>query len=234
MKYGTWCIIPSPEVVSVLAHNLDFVILDQEHGTASCSDIYNMTAVAQREDAVVLARPSKNDETEILHLLDCGVDGIIVPHVRTVGDVLAFLEYTNYPPFGKRGYTPFVYSADYGRHKKDECFKDLANTKIIRAIIIEDMEGVNNLHEMLGLGINMVYIGVYDLSSSLGLDVDDPRIKDICKDIVDMVKAAHKQTGAIFGDRASLTDMVNLGIDFACYKTDTAILFDAIKEMREW
>jgi 4-hydroxy-2-oxoheptanedioate aldolase len=232
MQYGTWCILPSPEVVSVLAHNLDVVILDREHGTASYADIYNMCAAAQRECVMVLARPSSNNEAEILHLLDCGVNGIMIPHVQSVIDVQEFLEYTNFPPIGSRGYTPFVYGAQYGAHKDDPQWKDHTNLQIYRAVIIEDDAGRRELPSILKTPIDMVYIGVYDLSTSLGMSVDDPRMNDIFTQMAKQIKAARKALGAIFHDEASLQFLRSNNVDLAVYKTDTAILFDGTKTLR--
>ncbi len=234
MIFGTWCLIPSPEVVSALSQNLDFVILDREHGTASYSDIYNMIAAAKREDTYAFVRVSSNNESEILHSLDCGADGIIIPHVQTVEDVEKFIKYTSYPPMGERGYTPFVYSGSYGRVKNQENFKKETNEALIRGIIIEDEEGVRNLPYIVRMDIDLIYIGVYDLSISLGLPINAPKIKQICKEIAKEVRSNKKSLGAIFSNKKDLNFLQELDVDFGCYKTDTAILFDSTEEVISW
>lgn len=233
MQVGTWCIIPSPQVASVLAQNLDFVIVDREHGNASYEDVYAMCAAVQRIDKLCFARPSSNNEAEILHLMDSGVDGIIIPHVQHVKDVERFIEYTNYPPKGNRGYTPFVQAGGYGavkeRYGKEST--RLLNDTLYRAIIIEDMVGVNNLSEMVHMDFDMVYIGIYDLSISIGCEMKDRRLQEIVQHIIRTSLNAGKSVGAIFHTKEEMQSLQARGITHAVYKTDTAILYDSVREV---
>lgn len=235
MKYGMWCIIPSPEVISVLSKGLDFVILDKEHGNFSYQDIFNCTAQAQREGKEVWARPSSNNESEILHLLDSGVDVIIVPHISNEHDAHEFIEHTTFPPIGHRGYTPFVFSGGYGAVKKEaEKYRDGEDFRIARSSIIEDMGGVHALPKILKENIDIIYIGIYDLSVSMGLPMSDPKVKAIFSSICKQSLDAGKHVGAIFSDRESLDYLRDNGVEYAVYKTDTAVIYDAVEEMRKW
>jgi 4-hydroxy-2-oxoheptanedioate aldolase len=235
MQYGTWSIIPSVQVATILAQKLDFVIIDREHGNASYEDVLAMCTAIQLEKKVCFARPSSNNETEILHLLDSGVDGIIIPHVSTVEDVAKFIEYTNFPPRGNRGYTPFVRAGRYGEFRNCSAnYKEDADSMLVRGIIIEDMRGVSNLPAILQYPINMVYIGIYDLASSLNVAIGDPKVSDVFNIIRDMVIPSNKYIGAIFHDEKSLRCLQNQDVEFAVYNTDTAIIKDALRRMRTW
>ena len=49
---GTWCEIPSPELINVLAKaGLDFVIIDMEHGAMDFTTCSRMVIAAQVEAA---------------------------------------------------------------------------------------------------------------------------------------------------------------------------------------
>jgi len=229
MQYGTWCLIPSPEVVDIVSRKLDFVILDREHGNASDRDIFNMITAASATDTDAFVRVSSNNEREILHALDSGATGIIVPHVHTALDIKKIADFALFPPEGNRGYTPFVHSSSYHPTLK---YKEATNARVFIGIIIEDMEGVNNLREILSeCHINMVYIGVYDLASSLGVGISDLKkemeeISNICHDFcTDM--------GAIYSDKETLKNLADLDVEYAVYKTDTAVLYDGFSKMEK-
>jgi len=235
MQFGTWGIIPSVQVASVLAQKLDFIIIDREHGNASYEDVFAMCSVIQRENKGCYVRASSNNDTELLHLMDSGVDGIIIPHVSTVKDVEMFIEYTNFPSVGCRGYTPFVYNGRYGKWKNTPNeYKKFTNTSLMRGVIIEDEEGLQNLSNILKYPLDMIYIGIYDLASSLGVKIDDPLVKTVFSKIIKMAEVVSIPVGAIFNDSTTLNDLRFSGVEYAVYKTDTAIIMDALEEMLEW
>lgn len=228
---GTWMILPYVEIATLLATQLDFIIIDMEHGNFNYKDVMACTAAAHCHGAHVFARASSNNEHELLRLMDNGVNGIIVPHIQTAQDVQKFLDYTNFPPTGQRGYTPFVYSGKYGEAKKDPKYKDDSNNKLLRGVLIEDMTGYNNLEDILDFPIDIVYIGIYDLSMSLGLPLDDPEVKRLFKDIARRTVKSGKEVMAIFHNTESLGFLVDNDVHYMAYKTDTAILHDALEEV---
>lgn len=235
MNIGTWCIIPSPEVVSVLAQRLDFIIIDKEHGNASNRDVLLMTLAAHEARASSFVRVSANDEGEILHALDSGADGIIVPHIETVQDIEKFIAYTTFPPEGVRGYTPFVYGGRYGIYKKvAKEYQNRCNRELLRGIIIESVAGLNNLDSILKTSIDLIYIGVYDLASSLGIAVDSLEIDTYLKEACEKIKASDKMAGAIFFSKENFKKLKELNISYCVYKTDTAILAESIEEIGKW
>lgn len=60
---GTWCDIPSPAVVNVIAKaGLDFVIIDMEHGVMDFKIAQEMVMAAECEGCEALIRVSQNEE----------------------------------------------------------------------------------------------------------------------------------------------------------------------------
>src|SRR5579872_3926810 len=84
---GTWCELPSPEFINVLAKTgLDFVIIDMEHGAVDISVASKLLMAAEADGCSPLIRVAKNDESAILKALEIAPQGIIVPHIATVAD----------------------------------------------------------------------------------------------------------------------------------------------------
>src|SRR5690606_15671229 len=82
---GTWVKIPALETVEILADaGFDFIVLDTEHAPLTFEAVYGATVVAQGAGMSVLVRVPDRSGSHLQRLLDIGVDGILVPRVRTV------------------------------------------------------------------------------------------------------------------------------------------------------
>jgi 2-keto-3-deoxy-L-rhamnonate aldolase RhmA len=233
-EYGTWCLIPSPMVVNIIAKaGADFVLLDREHGSTSIANLSQMIMAAQAERCKVFCRSSKIEEVEILRILDCGPDGIIVPHVNTKADAELFVKYTSYPPNGCRGFSPYTRSGSY---HYDEKYMQRENGRIQRGIIIESRKGVSNLASILTSDIDIVYIGVYDLSSDMGIpgDITNPLLLAEVQKCFDLINGAGKIAGGMFHDETGHTRLLEGGASFLVYKVDTGVLYDGFSSIKQY
>lgn len=223
---GTWSIIPSEHVVNILAKaGLDFVLIDMEHGTASYECVFRMVLAAEAEGAEALVRVSSNNESEILKALDTGASGVIVPHIETVDDCRKALSHMKFPPRGNRGYTPYVRAGGYAITPN---FTSTENDRILSGIIIENREGINNLDEILSeKDLDIVYIGVYDISVDLGIagDVKNEKIVEILKNCAQKIIAKGKIPAGLFSTEEEMELFKKMGINLACYKVDTSVLY---------
>ena len=71
-----------------------------------------------------------------------------------------------YSPRGEREVCRYVRAAKYSSMDKFEYFKTANNETMIIAHI-EGVEGINNLNEIMSVvGIDVIFIGPYDLSQS--------------------------------------------------------------------
>ncbi|KKQ40672.1 MAG: 2-dehydro-3-deoxyglucarate aldolase [Candidatus Magasanikbacteria bacterium GW2011_GWA2_37_8] len=229
---GTWCIIPSEHVVNILAKaGLDFVLIDMEHGTANLECVYKMVLAANAEGVDALVRVSSNDESEILKVLDVGAAGVIIPHIETVNDCKQALSFTKFPPMGQRGYSPYVRAGGYAVQPD---FISSENDKILTGIIIESLEGIKNLDLILEeKELDIVYIGVYDISVGLGIagDVKNEKIINILTDCTQKIVASGKIAAGLFNTEEDMKFFKQIGINFACYGVDTSVLYKNFNEM---
>ncbi|NQU17128.1 MAG: aldolase [Candidatus Saganbacteria bacterium] len=229
---GTWCILPSPSVINVIAAaRLDFVIIDMEHGPIGFETAEDMVRAAQSEDCSAIVRVPKNDESDILRALDIGADGIVIPHIEKVEDRKRAIKSIKYFPIGERGFSPFTRAGSYDPadpavHTKRE------NEKTMTVLIIEGVEGVKNLDSIIDdQNIDVVYFGLCDLSQAIGVPgkLDDPKLKEYVSACVKKVKDKNMAVGA-FTDRPEMLKWFKeIGIQFITYSLDTTELCRSFK-----
>jgi len=231
---GTWCDLPSPAVANVLAKaKLDFVIIDMEHGPMDYRIAQEMAFAVECEGASALIRVPSLNESDILRALDAGAAGIIVPHIESVEDRKKVVKYSKFPPAGERGFNPYVRCGGY--HKANAEYFSEQNNKIVLGLILEGPLALKNLNSIIDDSeIDLIYIGTYDLSLSIGLcgDVNHPRVLKELERAVTKIRKAKKSVGCMVHNAAELKRFKNLGIQFITYKVDSAIIYDTVSEIR--
>lgn len=229
---GTWCEIPSPELVNVLAKaGLDFVIIDMEHGAMDFATASKMVMAADADQCAPLIRVATNDESPILRALELRPQGIIVPHIQSASDRKKAVTYSMFPPLGQRSLNPFTRAGGY--HPQAGYTKE-QNTKLLLSLIVEGKEGIENLETIIDKSTDVIYIGTYDISQALGLpnDVTNKRVLSVLKKAVKIIRQKNKVAGCMFHNAEELALFKSLGIQFLCYKVDTGVIFDEFQAIK--
>jgi len=232
---GTWCDLPSPSVVNVLAKaKLDFVIIDMEHGPMDYKTAQEMAMAAESEGCEALIRVPQLNGSDILRALDTGVAGIIIPHIESVEDRKKVVKFSKFPPQGHRGFNPYVRSGGY-KKGNDEYFS-AQNNRIILGLIVEGPGALKDLDNIIDdPEIDVVYIGTYDLSVALELpgDVQNPKVIEALEKAVAKIRKAGKSAGCMAHNTNDLNKFKKLGIQFICFKVDSSIIHDTVAQFRK-
>ncbi|MDM5188090.1 aldolase/citrate lyase family protein [Bacillus sp. DX4.1] len=177
--FGMFVSIPHPIMVELIGYaEFDFVIIDYEHASTNMETIENMVRAAELLNITPLVRISKVDRNEILKVLDCGAQGIVIPHVKRREEIEEAINYAYYHPIGMRSLNsgrPGVF-AKYSL--SDYIAK--ANEEIMVVPMIESLEGINESESILSSPhISFVLEGAADLSQSLSVpwDTDHPEVQ---------------------------------------------------------
>lgn len=167
--FGLLNSIPSPLLVEMIGYaGFDFVILDMEHVCLNPETLENMVRAAECAGVTSLVRVPSAAPEVILRALDCGAQGIVVPHVRTAAEAAQAVSASRYAPLGTRGISGGR-TTGFGTLDLPTYFAR-ANSEIMVVAMIEDREGVDNLEAILSVaGIDMVLEGAIDLSQSYGV-----------------------------------------------------------------
>src|SRR4029450_12961263 len=93
--------MPAEEIVEMLGlAGFDFVVIDCEHGPADVIALRQHLGFAERQVLSVLVRVGTAEPALVLRALDAGAQGVIAPHIDTVGQATALVDSAYYPPFG--------------------------------------------------------------------------------------------------------------------------------------
>ena len=203
---GTWSIIPSPSIVEAIGYSgFDFIIIDAEHGPVNVESSENLIRAAEVAGMASIIRVPNNESHLILRALDIGAHGIQVPHVSTKNEARLAVEYSKYHPLGKRGFSPFTRAAKYGIEAENHTARANEDTMVV--INVEGVEGIKNLKEIAEVsGIDVIFIGPYDLSQSLGKpgQVTDSKVIDLMRKSAGLIKNKGISCGSFANDLKSL------------------------------
>jgi 2-keto-3-deoxy-L-rhamnonate aldolase RhmA len=194
---GTWLTLLDPVVTELLAGSgFDLFVADGEHGPAATSDLVQMLIATRAAGIPILHRVGANEPVRIMHALDAGASGVVIPQVRTVADVERAVAWCRYPPVGLRGIAPRRASG-YGRDTAT--YMERSNDSVTCCIQIETREALESIDRLLDVpGVDTILVGPNDLSASLGHTgrITDPEIEDAIAHIVERTKAHGIPAGA--------------------------------------
>lgn len=230
---GTFLKTPHPHVVEVLATSgLDCVCIDAEHAPFDRRDIDACVMAAQLGGLPVLVRTPSSTPEQILNALDCGADGVVVPHVRSAGEARAVAASAHYAR-GGRGYAGSSRAAGYGtRSMPDHKAASAAKTIVIAQI--EDAEALDDIDAIAGVdGIDALFIGRIDLTVSLGCESpDDPVVVAAVEKIVLAGLAARRPTGMFLSRSSDVAMWRSKGARLFLLGSDHSFIRDGAKALR--
>lgn len=235
---GIFIQLPSPALVEMSAAcGYDFVIIDNEHGTCGVNGaIENMILAAYASGIYPIVRIPNLSMGSILKPLDMGAKGIHVPLINTKELAEETVKSAKYPPIGNRGASLSTRAGNYGfitEKVSDVIDKKNKDTLIIAAI--ETKESISNLDDILSVpGVDVIFIGPFDLSVSLGYpgDVRHPVIVDAVKQIMEKTLSSGLQVGILPFNIEQAKEFVDLGATYLPV-SGIAILNKGLKWMIE-
>lgn len=230
-EIGTWAEIPSPYVTNIMSQaGFDFTIIDMEHGIIDFETAQNMIFAAKAEGKDTYIRVPNIEESWIVRCLDMGGAGIIFPQITSRQEAERAVWYAKFKPQGIRGFNPYTAFGGYGNVSDD--FLQKENDRLRLGIILESKEAFENIDGILDVdGIDIIYIGQYDLSVSLGIpgETSNPILLKLMKDAVGRINSMGKRAGCMVHSITEGKEMIEQGFKYIVYKVDTGILLDAIR-----
>lgn len=237
---GTFVMLPSADVAEIAGRcGFDLVIIDLEHAGKDWSTLQHMVRAVEVSGAAALVRVARQDDAEILRVLELGVAGIVVPFVETAGDARRIADLVRYSPEGSRGTCRFTRAAEHGLRSSD--FATLAretNESLIVLGQIESLKGVRNINEILAVegGFDGFIIGRGDLAADLGRpgEVDHPAVMtEVDRLLGSVLGGSRAALGIVSYSASEAAVWRQRGISLVVHSTDTAVLSDAYRRVVE-
>ncbi|MFR6425666.1 MAG: HpcH/HpaI aldolase family protein [Oscillospiraceae bacterium] len=212
---------------------LDFAIIDNEHSPIEAETTAALVRASELSGICPLARVREISRPAVLKLLDVGVQGLIVPNVKTLAQVQELVNYAKYYPIGQRGFCPSRKDGwgfdglgsvpETMRHFNGETLLFPQCETAEALAIIEDICAVD--------GVDGIFVGPFDLSISMGMpgQFDAPEFQAAVTRIVAACRAAGKYCMFFTGTADGVIDGFRRGFDAMAYSLDAALFIQSVK-----
>lgn len=234
---GTFVKTPHPHVVEVLASSgLDCLCLDAEHAPFDRRDLDLAILAARTGGIAALVRTPSSLPHSLLNALDCGADGVIVPHVRSAQEARAVAASVHYGPGGglaRRGFAGSSRAAGYGM----VLLADHLAASAARSVLIAQIEDIEALDEIDAIaaveGIDALFVGRIDLTVALGCtSPDDPPVIAAVERILAACRAAGRPCGMFTPRAADVPHWQALGASLFLLGSDHGFLRAGAQQLR--
>ena len=222
-----------PAFVEICGYaGFDFVVIDLEHSPLNTLVAEDLCRAADCVGVSPIVRVRKNDAPQIQRALDIGSAGVQVPQIETIDDAQAVVRAAKYSPLGARGLS-FGTRAGVYTAAGTQITQQL-NEESLVVVHVEADRGIENIQEIVSVPhIDVVFLGPYDLSQSLGIpgQVQDPRVIELMKIGVNSIRNAGKIAGT-FADTPEMAHLwIDTGVQYVALGVDVAIFLRACQAL---
>ena len=192
------------------ANDIAGMWLEGEHAGVDASTLGNLTRACDLWGISPVVRINENSQGLIYRTLDCGAQGIVVPHVNNAAEARNVVDGGKFPPIGKRG----AYTSRQGHGVSN--YMNVADDYSLLVILIEDIIAYNNLDEILEVDqIDVFFVAPSDFAASMGHtgDINHPEVVETMNDAFRRIEAAGRNSGATCG-QTEIPRYLDLGAKF--------------------
>ena len=222
----------SPGLARIAANaGAEFIIFDMEHSGWGIDTIRPLLASSRGADITPLVRVPAIVPHLFSTALDAGAHGLMVPMVETAEQARLIADSCRYPPAGKRG-------SAFGLAHDDYSGGDIvakmaaANDRLLLIAQIETATGVENVDAIASTGgIDVLWIGHFDLSASLGIpgQFAHTRYREAVATVLSACQRHGKTSGIMTADPATARQHIAKGFRAVAYSGDLWIYGTALQ-----
>jgi 4-hydroxy-2-oxoheptanedioate aldolase len=228
---GVFCKTTAPEFIEVIGHaGFDFCILDMEHGPVHLETLQHLIRAAEVSGVLPVVRTRGRSPEDVAQPLDLGAAGVQVPQLGSEAEAAAVVEATKFAPQGHRGVCRFVRAARFSALDRAAYFEQ-AN----QSLVILQLEGTRlGEYEKIAdvPGVDILFIGPYDLSQALGIPgkIEDPRVLEKMREIIAVAKRKGKTIGVFADTLPQARRWIEAGVQYIAYSVDVGLFYSACRE----
>jgi 4-hydroxy-2-oxoheptanedioate aldolase len=212
---------------------IDMAWIEAEHGRVTWRDFSDLSRACDLAGITSAVRVYQNEPGLIARVLDRGIQGVLVPHVKTKEEAERAVRSTFHQPLGHHsgGGRQVLGVADHLKSANDEIFL---------MVLIEDTEGIRNLPEILKVpGIDVFFIGPGDLGHSMGAKYSietgkdwhfHPEVQKVVRDGLKQIAAAGKVSGTLVRED-NVEEYLDMGVRFLRFAA-TAFITDGLRRFK--
>jgi 2-keto-3-deoxy-L-rhamnonate aldolase RhmA len=225
--------VRTPEIAPMLAAaGYQFMIVDGEHSNFGLDIVADIALAAKATPLTVLMRVPGHEAHHLYRPLDCGLEGLLVPHVDTPEQARAIARATKYAPLGERSVALRRVHASYAPGEP-AAYMAHANQETLIIAQIESGQALDSLDGICAVpGIEAALIGPNDLAQSLGIPsagVRHPQIQDAVHQVVAACQRHGIAPGIHVTNRDDAEFCLHAGIKMLMYGNDIGLIVDGSK-----
>lgn len=235
---GTFFSMGNPSAMECLGYTgMDFAIIDTEHGPFDTESAMGLVRAAEAVGLSPFMRIADVSHKEIQRAVDMGVQGLIVPCLRSLEEMRRLVGFAKYPPVGERGYIRgrgrgFGFQSWASGSVAE--FMAASNERLLVLPQCETRECYENIEQVLAIdGIDGIFVGPFDLSISLDMpgDFDNPDFKAAVARILEACKKAGKFSLIFSTSTEQAKVYLDQGFDGVAHSIDFTVFTQAYKAL---
>ncbi len=151
------------------ACGFDAIYIDLEHNPTSLETAAAISVAAIGLGVTPIARIPSHHPHDAARILDCGAQGVMVPHVNSAAEAQAMVAACRFAPLGHRSAAGTVPGLGYAALGQPEINRRL-NAETLVIAMLETPEAIAQADAIAAVaGIDMLHIGSTDLSTEMGI-----------------------------------------------------------------
>jgi 2-keto-3-deoxy-L-rhamnonate aldolase RhmA len=223
----------NPDVAATLAGvGFDFLWIEMEHSPLTLETVRSMILATRGLKAMPFTRVPVNEPWMAKRALDIGSLGVIFPFTSSRELAEQAVKSCKYPPQGIRGYGPTMAASRWGMSGSD--YAKFANENVLVVVIIEQKQAIDKIDEIASVpGIDVLFIGVNDLSYSLGVGgkTNDPRVEEAVSKVLAAGKKHNIPVGYPAGNPVEINKRIAQGFRFFQASSDLSLMAAGARDL---
>ena len=217
----------------IKASNMDYFLLDYEHGGFDYSSMFNIISMANAINLECIVRLPNNQRKDIIKIMDIGACGVLLPMTNTKDDIKQVVKYAKYRPLGERGVSTMRAHTMYNP-SEILLYQNEANAKTKVFAQIETKQGVLNFIDIINEeGVDGFMLGPNDLSDDYNcLNEKNPKvIIDIIEKLGKLAHDNNKIAGIITNNECYINTAKKANYEYFSCGSELNALKNSFKEI---
>ncbi len=232
----------TPNIAMIAAScGFDAIYIDLEHNPTALETAAAICVAALGMGITPIARVTSHDPHDATRILDCGAQGVMVPHIQNAAEARAVVQACRFAPHGHRSAAGTTPALGYAPLPQPEINRRLNENTLLMAML-ETPEAIENVREIAAVdGIDTLHIGSTDLSTEMGIpgDYKHPRMRAAFEAVAQAARANGKSMG-VGGVREDLefqSWLLQLGVRYLTGGSDVGYILSAgrrdVRQLRD-
>jgi 2-keto-3-deoxy-L-rhamnonate aldolase RhmA len=223
----------NPDVAATLAGaGFDFLWIEMEHSPLTLETVRSMILATRGMKAMPFTRVPVNEPWMAKRVLDIGSLGVVFPFTSTRELAEQAVKSCKYPPEGVRGFGAAMAASRWGMSGSE--YAKFANENVLVIVIIEQKQAVDNIEQIASVpGVDVLFIGVNDLSFSLGVGgkTSDPIVEEAVSKVLAAGKKYNIPVGYPAGNPVEINKRIAQGFRFFQASSDLGMMAAGARDL---